>query len=68
MWNDEDNNPYSSFDRHDSVKSGLPQPEANGKLIYAGVLTYLNALGVLMLPISIRTSFNSFFGHLVPTS
>lgn len=25
MWNDEDNNPYSSFDRHDSTSSAPPQ-------------------------------------------
>ncbi|MCJ1315294.1 Sorting nexin, cytoplasm-to-vacuole targeting pathway/endosomal sorting [Xylographa vitiligo] len=25
MWNDEDNNPYGSFDRQDSATSGIPQ-------------------------------------------
>ena len=25
MWNDEDNNPYGSFDRRDSATSDIPQ-------------------------------------------
>ncbi|KAL9127201.1 MAG: hypothetical protein Q9217_003874 [Psora testacea] len=30
MWNDEDNNPYSSFDRRDSAHHGLPNRSSEG--------------------------------------
>ena len=34
MWNDEDNNPYGSFDRRDSAASGIPQAAAASHRLY----------------------------------